>query len=138
MRHTLFIIHCSLSILLAALTASSCTESFEDRCRREAREFTEKQCPRLVEKNIILDSMTYVDTPQGFIYHYRVTGELDNPELLTADNLEPIIEGMRQNLRQNLSLRAYKERGLSFTYRYLSDSTGEPFVDTTFGPEDYQ
>lgn len=116
----------------------SCTESFQDRCRREAREFTEKQCPRLVDKFIILDSMTYVDVPQGFIYHYRVTGELDNPELYTSEAVDPIIENMRQSLRQNLSLRAYKERGLSFTYRYLSDSTGDTFVDTTFGPEDYQ
>jgi hypothetical protein len=125
-------------ISIGILFLMACTESFEDRCRREAREFTEKQCPRLVEEHIILDSMTYVEAPQGFIYHYRVTGELDNPELLTADALEPIIENMRQNLRQNLSLRAYKERGLSFTYRYLSDTTGEPFVDTTFGPEDYR
>lgn len=125
-------------IAIGILFLSACTESFEDRCRREAREFTQKQCPRLVEEHIIMDSMTYVESPQGFIYHYRVTGALDNPELLTADALEPIVENMRQHLRQDLSLRAYKERGLTFTYRYLSTSTGEPFVNATFGPEDYQ
>lgn len=124
--------------LMGSIGLISCTESFEDRCRREAREYTEKQCPRLVEEHIILDSMTYVKAPQGFIYHYRVMGELDNPQLFTADQVDPIIDGMRQNLRENLSLRIYKERGLFFTYRYLSDTTGEPMVDVTFGPEDYR
>lgn len=123
---------CSLFILAA------CTESFEDRCSREAREFTEKQCPRLVDQCVILDSMTYETSPQGFTYHYHVTGELDNPELLQGEAVENIIDKMRQSLRENISLKTYKEHGLTFTYRYISGSTLEPFVTASFGPEDYQ
>ena len=137
MRHSLFILHWSFFILLAVVS-SSCTESFQDRCRREAKEYTELQCPRPVGEDIILDSMTYVAEPQGFIYHYRITGDLDNPDILTDEALAPVIEGMRQSLRENITLRTYKEHGLTFTYRYLSDSTGEPFVEAVFGPEDYQ
>ena len=135
-KPSVFIPYCLLFVI--SLFFTSCTESFEDRCRREAKEFTDLQCPRLVDKHIMLDSMTDEANPQGFVYHYRVTGELDNPDILTDEALAPIIEAMLKNLRENISLRLYKERGLTFTYRYLSDSTGEPFVNVSFGPEDYQ
>ena len=38
----------------------ACQESLEDRCAREAKEFTSaKNCPSKIEKNINIDSLTF-------------------------------------------------------------------------------
>jgi len=124
--------------LFGLISLSSCTESFEERCRREAREYTERQCPRLVDKFICLDSMTYEDAPQGFTYHHTVTGELDNDSLLTPEVLSMFQENLLQSIRNDISLKRCKDRGFTFTYRYTSASTGELFTEASFGPEDYQ
>lgn len=131
------IVHYSLFLLFSALAVMGCTESFEDRCRREAREFTERQCPRLVDKYIIIDSMTYVAEPAGFTYHYRVQGELDNPEILTEEALNVFTSSLLDQVRKDISLKPYKERGFHFTYRYISSATGKLFTEAEFGPEDY-
>ncbi len=123
--------------LFGLISLSSCTESFEDRCRREAREYTERQCPRLVDKCIVMDSMTYEDEPQGFTYHQTVQGELDDKELLTPDALSAFQEELLNRIRKDISLRRYKDRGFTFTYRYTSASTGDIFTEVSFGPEDY-
>lgn len=125
-------------LLISLFTLVACTESFSDRCRREAREFTERQCPRLVDQFMILDSMTYADEPQGFTYHYRLTGELDNPLKLSPQVLTQFTEQMQQGLRQDISLRRYKERSLTFTYRYRSERTDSLLFEASFGPEEYK
>ena len=33
-------------------------ESFDERCAREAREYTEKQCPRRMDQYTLMDSLT--------------------------------------------------------------------------------
>ena len=123
---------------LSLFTLVACTESFSDRCRREAREYTERECPRLEHQFVIMDSMTYNDEPQGFTYHYRLTGDFDKPELLTPEILSAFTEQMQQALRENLTLRAYKERDFTFTYRYLSARTDSLLFQVSFGPEDYK
>ena len=123
--------------LIGLIGLSSCTESFEERCRREAREFTERQCPRLVDQFMILDSMTYADEPQGFTYHYRLTGELDNPQKLSPQVQGQFTEHMQQSLRQDISLRRYKDRGFTFTYRYRSERSDSLLFEASFGPEEY-
>jgi ADP-ribose pyrophosphatase YjhB (NUDIX family) len=115
----------------------SCTESFEERCRREAREYTEQQCPRLVDRYICLDSMTYEDAPQGFTYHHTVMGELDNDSLLTPEILSAFHETLLENIRNDINLKRCKDRGFTFTYRYTSASTGKLFTEASIGPEDY-
>ena len=123
---------------LSLFTLVACTESFEDRCRREAREYTERQCPRLVDKNICLDSMTYEEAPQGFVYHHTVMGELDNDSLLTPEALSQFRDKLVQQISNDISLKRCKDRGFTFTYRYTSASTGNLFTEAAIGPEDYE
>ena len=123
---------------LSLFTLVACTESFEDRCRREAREYTERQCPRLIDQYIIMDSMTYEDEPQGFTYHQTVQGELDNDSLLTPEAISTFQEELLARIRKDINLRRYKERGFTFTYRYTSASTGKLFTEVSFGPEEYR
>lgn len=123
---------------LSLFTLVACTESFEDRCRREAREYTERQCPRLIDQYIVMDSMTYEDEPQGFTYHQTVQGELDNDSLLTPEAISTFQEELLARIRKDINLRRYKERGFTFTYRYTSASTGKLFTEVSFGPEEYR
>jgi len=116
---------------------SSCTESFSDRCRREAKEYSERECPRMVEQFIRMDSMTYVEEPQGFTYYYSVVGELDNPELLTPEAIEAFRTQLLESIRNDLHMKRYKDKGFVLTYQYISDSTGKDFIKVSFGPEDY-
>ena len=137
MRHFL---HLFPALLLMAALGVACTESFEHRCQREAREFTEKQCPRLIDKEacIVMDSMTFGTAPLGFTYYYHVQGKLDNPDLLSEETLLNFRENLLANVRQDISLKPYKEKGFTFTYRYLSGSTGHLFTEAVIGPEDYR
>lgn len=132
------IIHIILLVTGVVLTTlGSCTESFEDRCRREAREYTLKQCPRMLGPYIIMDSMVYVDKPQGFTYYHTVVGELDNDSLLTPEALDAFKEELLKNIKNDLSLKRHKERGFTFTYHYTSGSTGKVFTEVSYGPDDY-
>ena len=87
-------------VLGSLLMMAACTESFEDRCRREAREYTERMCPRVIAEYTMIDSMVFVEKPIGFTYYYNVSGPLDDPELMT-DN---VIEEFRNELERSKGL----------------------------------
>lgn len=124
-------------VLGSLLMMAACTESFEDRCRREAREYTERMCPRVIAEYTMIDSMVFVEKPIGFTYYYNVSGPLDDPELMTDDVIEEFRNELLRNLRQDINLKRYKERGLTFTYIYVSATTQEHLAEATLGPEDY-
>ena len=128
---------CFSLFTLSLLAFHACTESFEDRCRREAKEYTERMCPRVIAEYTMIDSMVFVEDPIGFTYYYNISGTLDDPELLTDDVIEEFRSELLRNLRQDISLKRYKERGLTFTYKYFSASTRKLFTEASFGPEDY-
>ena len=50
MKKTMFM------LLLSGLLLS-CQESLEDKCAREAKEYTEKKCPAPIGENIVIDSI---------------------------------------------------------------------------------
>ncbi len=122
---------------LSFFTLVACTESFEDRCRREAREFTERMCPRAMTPGMVMDSMVFVSDPIGFNYFYTLDGALDDSELLTQEVLSTFHDELLKNLREDISLKKYKERDFTFTYTYYSQSTGEVLTEAAFGPEEY-
>ena len=47
-------------------------ESFDERCAREAREYTEKQCPRRMDQYTLMDSLTYDDHSRTLNYYYTL------------------------------------------------------------------
>lgn len=118
--------------------ASSCTESFEERCRRETREFNEKQCPRKLDEYVTIDSMAYVEQPQGFVYYYTLSDEGIKEGYMTDEIKEQFIDQMRQKVRSDINMKTYKEKGFTFTYIYRSRAQGTLLFDASFGPEDYQ
>ena len=126
-------------ITLVALLAASCAESFEERCRREAKDFTTKQCPRQLDECTRLDSMVFVDDPVGFEYWYSVSGHLDNDSIYAdADQVAEYQATLVQSVRADIGLRQCKEHGFTFTYGYISASTGRLLMRHVITPEDYK
>ena len=127
-----------LCVAVAALVLTACTESFEDRCRREAREYTEKQCPRVLDSFVTIDSMAYIAEPQGFTYYYTVNDDGEMGELFTDAVKEEFLNQLRSNVRKDLSMKSYKEKGFILSYCYRSKVDGSVFMEASFGPEDYR
>lgn len=136
--YTSYILQIAIIIGSVASMMMACTESFEERCRREAREYSERECPRMIEKFIRMDSMTFVNEPVGFVYYYTVLGEFDNKALLSDELVETFRAELLNNIRNDINMKRYKEKGFTFTYSYQSGSTGEPFIEASFGPDDYK
>ena len=68
--------------MMAALLLTACQETLEERCEREAREYTEKKCPALITENVTIDSMTFNKSSHTMTYYYTLDGVLDNAEAL--------------------------------------------------------
>lgn len=120
-------------VVVALLTA--CQESLEDRCEREAREFTRKHCPTLINKDIALDSMVFDKESRTVSYCYTLRGEIDDTALIRrSDSRELLL----QQLKNATSLKLYKDAGFSFRYTYHSSKVkGTQLFEATFHQSDY-
>lgn len=137
-RQLLSALKAGVAVVTAAVALTACTESFEERCRREAREYTEKQCPRALDSFVTIDSMAYIPNPQGFTYYYTVNDDGEMGELFTEDVKEEFLNQLRSNVRQDISMKSYKEKGFILSYCYRSKVDGSIFMQASFGPEDYR
>lgn len=127
-------------IALTCLTTliSSCSfENFDERCAREAKEYTDKYCPRRMNDYTTMDSLVFNPHTRTFYYYYCLEGQLDNDSIITAKVANSFIEQLKKELTTSVELRAYKEKDVNFCYVYLSRSTGKTLFETTFTPDDY-
>ena len=86
-------------------------ESFDERCAREAREYTEKQCPRRMDQYTLMDSLTYDDHSRTLNYYYTLEGVLDNDTVMNAQACESLKDLLRKNVVNSVDLKSYKEKG---------------------------
>lgn len=122
-------------ILSALLLLPSCQESLEDRCEREAREFTAKKCPAKISETTIVDSMVFDKSTLTMHYYYTMGGRGDDPEVIAEINPR---ETLLEEVRNNIALGRYKEAGYNFSYTYFSlKNFGQELFSVTFTPEDY-
>lgn len=126
--------------LLFAATAIAvlyaCQESLEDKCTREAKEYTKKNCPARIGENTIIDSLTFDRDTHTMHYYYTLTGNADNKE-----NIEKSGAGnaLLENLRNSTTTRVYKEAGYNFKYTYYSEKEkGCILLEKTFTAKDYK
>ena len=97
---------------------TACQESLEDRCAREAKEYTRKNCPAKMDNNSILDSLTFERETHTLHYYYRLTGFADNDsivERLGAANI------LKNELRNTTTLQLYKDNHYRIAYTYRSE-----------------
>ena len=123
-------------LLMSIMLLTACQESLEDRCAREAKEFTEKNCPRAVDKEIILDSMTFEKQTHTISYLYTLTGTLDNPLRIDSAKFRELL---LIEVKNSTNLKLYKDAGYSFRYAYYSEKEkGTQLFEATFRQSDYR
>lgn len=128
----------TLCTLLLLILTTSCRESFEERCQREAKEYTEKYCPQVMDSYQTLDSMIYNHEPQGFSYYYSMRGLMDNDSIYADEAaILEIKQNMLDGLKTSIPMRHYLEHDFTFTYYYSSATTGQTYKTIVLTPEDY-
>ena len=123
--------------LLAAfcILLVGCRESLEDRCAREAKEYTEKNCPTKMDNNITLDSMTFERDTHTLHYYYTLTGFADQDSVLEKVDA---LGALKEDLKNSTSLRVYKENKYRFAYTYRSGKDPKKIkLDVVFTDKDY-
>ena len=125
-------------LILFSAVLTSCQESLEDRCMREAKEFTQKYCPSPIARDIMQDSMVFYKSTHTLAYYYSLSGQLDNEELMN-DMRDTYYEQLLIQVRNATSLKTYKEAGYTFSYIYHSASKPtQELLGVTFTAEDYK
>lgn len=124
----------SLFIILIFISlTTSCQESLEERCARELREHTVKNCPAKIDENTVQDSVVYESPTRTIHYYYTIKG-LENLSTSTSK----VRLALLTELKNTTALRAYKNDGFNFKYTYRSASTGKIIICEYFTKEDYK
>ena len=128
-----------ICLLLSAAVFFSCQESFDERCAREAREYTEKRCPQEQGDGCVLDSMAYDIATRTYRYFYTLYDVLDDERMRQqiVERKSELHEELLRALRNSIALKECKAQGINFNYVYTSQSTRERLIDITFTKKDY-
>ena len=121
--------------MMTALICISCQESLEDKCAKEAAEFTSKKCPSKIDENTEIDSMTFDKSTHTLAYWYKLTGKADNPIIFERVNLR---KSLVEQIKNSTSLQPYKDAGYKFRYVYRSQKENKIYFDATIARKDYK
>ena len=125
-----------VTLLALPLLLCACQESLEERCSREARDFTRKHCPMTVGNDVVMDSMTFDAATHTVSYLYTLSGPLDDAKRVSNSNTRELL---RQDVRNSTQLKLYKEAGYNFRYVYYSkQKKGTKLFEATFRKNDYR
>ena len=105
--------------LLICLTLTACHENIDDRAEREAREYTEKNCPTPERDNSILDSINYDRATRTLNHYYTLTGAADDTAHFEGSHPE-MHEALADAIKNQTSNKMYKDAGFNFAYEYRS------------------
>ena len=125
-----------LFLIVAALLTTACQETLEQRCAREAREYSEKHCPAPIAKGVTIDSMRFDMATHTLTYSYSLQGVLDDTAVIRRNDPTP---QMLQQLRNATSMKPYRDAGYNFRYTYYSTrNKGAKLFEATFQEKDYR
>lgn len=125
-----------VTLLALTLLFSACQETLEERCSREARDFTRKNCPMTVVNDVVMDSMTFDAATHTISYLYTLSGALDDAGRINNSNSRELL---LQDVRNSTQLKLYKEAEYNFRYVYYSQQKkGTKLFEATFRKEDYR
>lgn len=124
-------------ILPLALTSGilvACQESFDQRLQREAREFTQNNCPQEPEPGSRLDSTTYDPQSRTFTSWYSLSAE--NEEVVKANG--PLLRRkLLEELIADVNYKAVKDEKVTFRYVYRSQARTSLIYETRLTASDY-
>ena len=104
-------------LAILAIVFTACQESLEDKCERDAKEYTRKNCPATIDSNTIIDSLTFDRATHTIHYYYKLTGAADEEKIL---NEIDAINTLKQSLKNSTSVKTYKDNKYKFAYTYRS------------------
>jgi len=120
----------------AVLLLSACQESLEQRCAREAMEYSKKNCPAPIAKGVTIDSMSFDVATHTLIYSYTLDGVIDDTATIRKNNPR---EQMLQQLKNATAMKPYRDAGYNFRYTYYSTKhKGQKLFEATFQERDYR
>lgn len=126
-----------LFLAFAALLFSGCHRTtLEDLAAKTAEEYTERYCPTPIENCQRTDSVTFSRETHTFGYYYSLSDKLDDSDIIEK-NKKQIISTILSSLKDNTSMKEYKQAGYNFHYVMKSSKTGEVLIDKTFTSKDY-
>ena len=122
--------------VLSVLMLTACQETMDERCAREAREYTEKKCPAKIIDGVTIDSLVFYPKSRTLTYYYTADGVIDNAEALKKYDLRGM---MLKELKNSTAMKDYKEAGYNFGYVYYSTKNkGTRLFEATFREKDYR
>ncbi len=122
-------------MFMSFILFTACQESLEDRCARETRKYTQKNCPVKLDNNTTLDSMTFERDSHTLHYYYRLTGLADRDSILQDIDAA---RTLKEELKNTTSLRVYKENKYRFAYTFHSEKNPEKvLLEVVFTDKDY-
>ena len=118
------------------LLLCACQETLEERCVREAKEYTKKNCPAPIGNGVTIDSMSFDVATHTLIYLYTLDGAADDSTVIHNSNPKDL---MLQQLKNATSMKPYKDAGYNFRYTYYSTKhKGTKLFEVTFQEKDYR
>ncbi len=125
----------TIFLLFSALLLCGCQESFEDRCAREAKEFTTRRCPAYINSTTRIDSMTFSKESLTVCYYYTLSGAADNA--MAIEQMNPR-QTLLNEVKNSTALKAARDHGYNIRYVYRSETNKDKVLfETTFTEKDY-
>ena len=122
-------------LAVVALLFTACQESLEDRCERDAKEYTRKHCPTAIDQNTMIDSLTFDRDSHTIHYYYKLTGAADEEEMLKQIDA---VNELKQGLKNSTAVKVYKDAKYRFAYTYRSSKDpNKILLDVLFTDKDY-
>lgn len=117
----------------------SCRETLDERLSRESKDFTKRYCPKQIDANVVLDSVTYSlvsDSLKAYEYHYSVRGDSS-----TVNYLKSQYTMLRKEFKSRISntpdLKLLRENGIPLKYNFRLMGRKKPFMNFSFDATDY-
>lgn len=115
----------------------SCHENLEDRAEREAREYTEKNCPTPVVNDTRTDSIVFYKATKTYHYYCTFMNKIDNVEIIKK-NRSMIRQQISKSIANDTNIKVYKDAGFKFAYTCRSASNPDKILyNDVFTKEDY-
>lgn len=103
---------CALASLLICI---SCQESVEERAAREAKIYTETQCPTPFVNNTRTDSVVFDKTTRTYQWYCTFSGQLDDEKNIALIKKE-LSNAIEKEISSSTDLKPYKDAGFNFAY----------------------
>jgi len=127
-------LYCAIA---SAMRLCSCHESIEKRAQREAREYTEKNCPTPVLNYMRTDSVVFETSTRTYHYYLSVMNDLDDAKIFEL-NLKLIVDNFMKQVDESTSLRAYKQEGFNFAWTLRSGKDPKvTYYEKVYTPKEY-